>query len=141
MSIFDIEEQPITEKGLLELGFRARFLAGHFMGSYAKTYYMKEENISITYSVVIKPHGDSWTVTLSVDYFGFRMKCASIRHAGGVFVSHQGSIWSSLDMHGNWKVPPLEMEVKTLNDLILLKSGECIKQHCKEFITSDKILW
>lgn len=137
MSIFDIEEQPITEKGLLELGFVTRLFSSH----YINTYYVKEENISITYTVSVKPQGDSWNAYINVTYFSFRMKCTSIRHAGGVFVSHQGYIWSSLDMHGGWAIPPLEIEVKTLNDLILLKSDDCIKQHCKEFITSDKILW
>ena len=137
MSIFDIEEQPITPNNITELGF----LVSCFSRSYAKTYYVKEENISITYSVIVKPHRDSWTATLNVIYFGFRMMCTSIKHAGGAFVSHQATIWSSLDMHGSCAIPPLEIDVKTLNDLIILTSGECIKQHCKEFITNDKILW
>lgn len=142
MSIFDIEEQPITEKSLLELGF----LMSCFSRSYVKTYKLKEENISISYSVALKPlgdprQGDSWAATLSITYFGFRMMCTSIKHAGGVFVSHQATIWSSLDMHGGWAIPPLEINVNTLNDLIILTSGECVKQHCKEFITNDKILW
>jgi hypothetical protein len=137
MSIFDIEEQPITENGLLELGFVKRL----YPARYVKTYQLKEENISITYSVAVKFLGDSWTADLSVTYFSFRMMCTSIKHAGGVFVSHQASIWSGLDMHGGWAIPPLVIDVNTMNELIMLKSSECIKQHCKEFITSDKILW
>lgn len=138
MSIFDIEEQPITPNNITELGF----LASCFSRSYVKTYKLLEENISISYSVALKPQGDFWKAILSITYFGFRMVCTSIKHAGGVFVSHQGSIWSSLDMHGeNWTIPPLVTEVKTLNDLIILTSGNVIKQHCKKFITSDKILW
>lgn len=137
MSIFDIEEQPITPNNITELGF----LVSCFSRSYVKTYKLKEENISISYSVALKPQGDSWTATLSITYFGFRMMCTSIAHAGGVFVSHQGVIWNSLDMHGNWKIPSLVTEVKTLNDLIILTSSNVIKQHCKKFITSDKVLW
>lgn len=142
MSIFDIEEQPITPKDITELGFIAKFHPTR----YVNTYYVKEENISISYSVALKPQGDprqgdSWAATLSITYFGFRMMCTSIAHAGGVFVSHQAAIWSSLDMHEGWAIPPLEINVNTLNDLIILTSGECVKQHCKEFITNDKILW
>jgi hypothetical protein len=137
MSIFDIEEQPITPKDITELGFTTRL----FPSRYVKTYQLKEENISISYSVALYPHGESWMATLSITYFGFRMMCTSIAHAGGVFVSNKAAIWSSLDMHGNWKIPPLEINVNTLNDLIILTSGECVKQHCKEFITNDKILW
>ena len=137
MSIFDTEEQPITEKDLLELGFKA----SRFSLSYRKAYYVEEENISITYLVAIKPHGDSWIVDIGISYFSFRMTCTSIKHIGGTFVSHKATTWSSLDMHEGWEVPPLVMEVKTLNDLIILISNDVIKQHCKEFITSDKILW
>lgn len=142
MSIFDIEEQPITPKDITELGFTTKL----FPSRYVNTYYVKEENISISYSVALKPlgdprQGDSWAATLSITYFGFRMMCTSIRHAYGVFVSHQATIWSSLDMHEGWAIPPLEINVRTLNDLIILTSGECVKQHCKEFITNDKILW
>lgn len=137
MSIFDIEEQPITPKGLLELGF----IKKSSIERYIMTYRLKEENISITYSVTVIPQGDFWSAYINIDHFGFRIMCSSIRHAGGIFVSHQGSIWSSLDMHGNWSIPPLTSEVKTLNDLIILISDNIIKQHCKKFITSDKILW
>ena len=137
MSIFDIEEQPITEKGLLELGF----IKKSSVERYIMTYRLKEENISITYSVTVIPQGDFWSAYINIDHFGFRMTCTSIKHIGGTFVSHKVTTWSSLDMHDDWKVPPLEMEVKTLNDLIILTSDDVIKQHCKEFITNDKILW
>ena len=137
MSIFDIEEQPITEKGLLELGF----IKKSSVERYIMTYHLKEENISITYSVAIKPHGDTWIADISIIHFSFRMTCTSIKHAYGVFVSNNATIWSSLDMHMGWEVPHLVKEVNTLNDLIILISDNVIKQHCKEFITSDKILW
>lgn len=137
MSIFDIEEQSITEKSLLELGFVTRL----FPSRYVKTYKLLEENISIAYSVTLYPQGESWVADLGVTYFGFRMMCTSIAQAGGVFVSHKAAIWSSLDMHEGWAIPHITTEVKTLNDLIILTSGNNIKQHCKKFITSDKILW
>ena len=141
MSIFDIEEQPITEKGLLELGFVIKL----FPSRYVKEYRMKEENISISYLISLQPHGDSWKADLSVTYFGFRMKCTSINPAYRtfyrVFVSNNDTIWSSLDMHEDWTIPHMVTEVKTLNDLIILTSSNAIKQHCKEFITSDKVLW
>lgn len=137
MSIFDIEEQPITPKDITELGFTTKL----FPSRYVNTYYVKEENISIAYSVALYPHGESWMVDLGITYFGFRMMCTSIAQAGGVFVSHNTTIWSSLDMHEGWAIPHMTTEVKTLNDLIILTSSNVIKQHCKKFITSDKVLW
>lgn len=137
MSIFDIEEQPITPKDIAELGFTTKL----FPSRYVKTYKLLEENISIAYSVALYPHGESWMVDLGITYFSFRMMRTSIAHAGGVFVSHNAAIWSSLDIHEAWAIPHMKTEVKTLNDLIILTSGECVKQHCKEFITIDKILW
>ena len=137
MSIFDIEEQPITPNNITELGFTTKL----FPSRYVKSYHVKEENISITYSVALYPHGDSWMADLGVTYFGFRMTCTSIKHAYGVFVSNNAMIWSSLDMHEGCAIPHMTTEVKTLNDLIILTSGNNIKQQCKKFITSDKILW
>lgn len=137
MSIFDIEEQPITPKDITELGFTTKL----FPSRYVKSYHVKDENISIAYSVALYPHGTSWMADIGVTYFGFRMTCTSIKHAYGVFVSNNATIWSSLDMHEFESIPPLVTEVKTLNDLIILTSSNVIKQHCKEFITNDKILW
>lgn len=114
MSIFDIEEQPITPINITELGF----LVSCFSRSYVNTYKLKEENISISYRVALKPLGDSWVATLSIMHFNSTSFCT----------------WGGA-------IPPLEINVKTLNDLIILTSGECVKQHCKEFITNDKILW